>query len=97
VILPLYKNKGDVNDPDDLKVNSAKTNVVIFSLDRNRMADVPQFSFDHKNLELVHDFSYVGIKCMENGKFVKTRKRLIDQAKKAMFSLIKKLENCYYQ
>jgi hypothetical protein len=55
------------------------------------MEDAPQFSFGNENLELVHDFSYLGIQFMENSKFVKTRKRLIDQAK-----IKKKLENCYY-
>jgi hypothetical protein len=40
----------------NLKVNSAKTKVVIFSRDRNRMEDAPQFSFDNENLKLLHDF-----------------------------------------
>jgi hypothetical protein len=62
-------------------VNSAKTKVVIFPKGRNRIDDASQFSFDNKNFELVHSFSDVGIQFMENGKFVRTRKRLIDQAK----------------
>jgi hypothetical protein len=76
-------------------VNSAKTKVAMFSRGRDGIENAPQFSFDKENLELVHDFSYLGIQFMKNGKFAKTRKRLIDQVKKAMFSLIK-LEKCYY-
>ena len=39
---------------------------------------------------MVDDFSYLGVKFNYNGKFNKTKKYLCDQARKAMFSVLKK-------
>ena len=45
---------------------------------------------DYDRLEVVDDFDYLGVRYNFNGKFAKNKKRLIDQARKAMFSLMKK-------
>ena len=41
------------------------------------------------------DFSYLGIKFNYNGKFGKTKKHLVDQARKAMFSLVRKARKLF--
>ena len=41
------------------------------------------------------DFSYLGIKFNYNGKFSKTKKRLVDQARKAMLSLVRKARKIF--
>ena len=41
------------------------------------------------------DFSYLGIKFNYNGKFGKTKKHLVDQARKAMFSLLRKARKLF--
>ena len=71
-----------------LKVNVAKTKVVIFS--KGKSKDTPIFHYDNGMLEVVEDFSYLGVKFNYNGKFCKTKKYLCDQARKAMFALLKK-------
>ena len=45
----------------------------------------------HDHPEVVDDFDYLGVRYNFNGKFAKNKKRLIDQARKAMFSLMRKL------
>ena len=49
----------------------------------------PVFYYNGDTIEIVDDFSYLGIKFNYNGKFGKTKKHLVDQARKAMFSLIR--------
>ena len=44
----------------------------------------------NNHLEVVDDFDYLGVRYNFNGKFAKNKKRLIDQARKALFSLMKK-------
>lgn len=44
----------------------------------------------NNHLEVVDDFDYLGVRYNFNGKFAKNKKRLIDQARKAMFFLMKK-------
>ena len=41
------------------------------------------------------DFSYLGIKFNYNGKYGKTKKHQVDQAKKAMFSLVRKARKLF--
>ena len=40
---------------------------------------------------MVDDFDYIGVRFNFNGKFAKNKKKLSDQARKAMFSLMKKI------
>ena len=74
-----------------LTVNSSKTKVFVFS--RGKCRNIPTFYLDSDELERVDDFSYLGIKFNYNGKFIKTMKYLCGQARKAMFSVLKKSRN----
>lgn len=72
-----------------LKVNAAKTKVVIFSkckINKNRF----EFFYDNVKLDIVDDFSYLGAQFKFNGNFSKTKKHLVDQARKAMFAVVTK-------
>ena len=71
-----------------LEVNIAKTKVVVFS--KGKIRNIPVFTYGGLNLDVVDDFSYLGVKFNYNGKFNKTKKYLCDQARKAMFSVFKK-------
>ncbi len=71
-----------------LQVNTAKTKVVIFS--KGKLRNKPEFFLNGDKLDVVDDFSYLGIKFNFNGKFAKTKKHLVDQARKAIFSVVKK-------
>ena len=77
-----------------LQVNTSKTKVVIFSKGKIRRRK-PVFYYNGDTIEIVDDFSYLGIKFNYNGKFGKTKKHLVDQARKAMFSLIMKARKLF--
>ena len=55
-----------------LQVNTSKTKVVIFSKGKNKQK--PDFYYNGEPIEIVDDFSYLGIKFNHNGKFGKTKK-----------------------
>ena len=47
-------------------------------------------SSNGKKLEILNDFSYLGILFNLNGSFCKAKSRLVEQARRAMFSVIQK-------
>ena len=71
-----------------LSVNTSKTKIVIFS--RGKTRNLPEFSFNNFKLDIVEDFTYLGVQFNYNGKFNKNLKRQCDQARKAMYALITK-------
>ena len=77
-----------------LQVNISKTKVVILSKGKIRRRK-PVFYYNGDTIEIVDDFSYLGIKFNYNGKFGKTKKHLVDQARKATFSLIRKARKLF--
>ena len=72
-----------------LRVNASKTKVVIFSHSKAGR-DKFEFYYDDKKLDIVDDFSYLGVQFNYNGNFSKTKKHLVDQARKAMFAVVSK-------
>ena len=73
-----------------LKVNPNKTKVLVFWKNKRGLQNLPRFYYDHKVLEIVDFFPYLGVRFCYNGKFHLTKAHLIAQAKKAMYSIIKK-------
>ena len=72
----------------DLDVNEDKTKIAIFS--KRKFHSNVVFTYNNKPLEIVEDFPYLGILFNYNGNFSKAKKRLVDQARRAMFSVIQK-------
>ena len=72
-----------------LRVNNAKTKVTIFS---NRKPIVSKYTFicGENELEIVHNFKYLGIVFNFNGSFKLGIEQLKSQASRAMFSLLNK-------
>jgi hypothetical protein len=73
-----------------LQVNPAKTKIVVFCKNVRGIRNAPNFIFEGNMLEVVDSFSYLGVKFSYNGKFTKTKEYLLQQARKAMFSVIVK-------
>ena len=69
-----------------LSVNTDKTKVVIFS--RGKVRNLPVFTYDGKDIEVKDNYSYLGITFNYNGKFKVAVDGLVEQANKAMFSLL---------
>ena len=71
-----------------LELNISKTKVIIFS--RGKVRKHIKFAFDGTELEVVDQYTYLGVTFNYNNTFYKSIARQISQAKKAMFSLITK-------
>ena len=71
-----------------LVINGSKTKVVIFARGKARK-DQGVFMYNGTQLEIVDDYTYLGVIFNYNGSFTKTKKRRVEQASKAMFGLIR--------
>ena len=71
-----------------LIVNTSKTKVVIFSKGKTR--NIPVFTFGANSLEVVDDYTYLGIIFNFNNKFKKAIDKQLSAARRALFVLEKK-------
>jgi hypothetical protein len=71
-----------------LKVNTAKTNVVIFS--KSRQSENIDFIYNNERLTVVDEFQYLGTIFSRKGNFGRSKARLVQQARKAMFYVLRK-------
>ena len=71
-----------------MNVNIDKTKVVVFS--RGKIRNIPVFTLNERNVEVVWDYAYLGVLFNFNNKFQKAQKRLCTAGNRAMFSLLKK-------
>ena len=72
----------------NLKVNIDKTEIVIFS--KGKVRNYPVFKLCSKPVKVVEEYTYLGTVFNFNGRFTKAIKKQVNQARKAMFSLITK-------
>ena len=72
----------------NLEVNASKIKAVIFS--KRKISDKSVFTLNGEMLNVVDDFAYLGIMFMSNGSFSKNRVKLLEQGRKAMFSMLRK-------
>lgn len=80
----------------NLKVNATKTNVVIFS--KSRRTENCHFLYNNERLSVINEFQYLGIVFSRKGTFHVNKARLVQQARKAMFYILRKaIENCFCQ
>ena len=71
-----------------LRVNVNKTKIMVFS--RGKIRKLPKFTYNGEDVEIVHEFQYLGIKLNYNNKFTVAQKNFYDRASKVMFSLLRK-------
>ena len=72
----------------DLKINTSKTKIVIFS--RGTVKKYPKFYIGPEEVDVVSEYTYLGVVFSCNGSFTKACKKQVVQAKKAMFGLLEK-------
>ena len=58
----------------DLEINASKTKIVIFN--KRKITEKPVFTLNNEILNVVDDFTYLGIIFMHNGSFSKNRIKL---------------------
>jgi MarR-like DNA-binding transcriptional regulator SgrR of sgrS sRNA len=71
-----------------LEVNVNKTTTTKISKRKSRSNF--EFKLQHETIEVVDSFSYLGILFKYNGCFSESRKKLVNQAQKSLFSIYKK-------
>ena len=71
-----------------LTVNVDKTKVLIFSKGKTR--NIPAFSLDEQDVEVVWDYAYLGVLFNYNNKFQKAQRKQCTAGNRAMFSLLRK-------
>ncbi len=74
-----------------LKVNVEKTKILIFT--KHKRDYDYEFNLYGTNIEIVSSYSYLGILFNYNGNFTIARKKLSEQAQKALYALYRKLRN----
>ena len=75
----------------NLSLNTGKCKIVIFSRGIDRK--YPDFLIDNNKIEVVRDFTYLGLKLNYNNRFSVAQKDLYDRALRAMYLLMKKATN----
>jgi hypothetical protein len=71
-----------------LKVNSSKSKIIFFS--SGRLPQHINFSYDGNAIEIVNEFTYLGLNFSRTGSSTNAKKVLINKAYKAMYEVIKK-------
>ena len=69
----------------DLKVNTEKTNIVIFS--RGKIRVYPTFKFGEENIHVVEHYTYLGTIMNYNTRYSKAIHKQVTQSNRALFSL----------
>ena len=72
----------------DLKVNTLKTKVVIFS--KGKIRKKPVFKFGNETVQIVDDYVYLGCIFNYNGRYTKAINERVNQGRRAMFGLLSK-------
>ena len=75
----------------NLQVNANKIKVII--LGKRKVRQNIEFYLNDQKLEIVDTFTYLGLLFKYNGCFIETRKKRIEQAHKALFSIYKLIQN----
>ena len=78
-----------------LTLNVDKTKIVIFRNGGN-IKENENWVYDGKEIQIVNQFSYLGMLFNYNGKFNETQKYIADQGRKAYFAILSKLKNHYF-
>ena len=74
-----------------LTVNIEKTKIMVFG--RGRLKDTLAFFYDNKSIEIVKNFKYLGVIFSRGCSFQMQIKHNCEQAKKAMFVLLRKIRS----
>ena len=73
-----------------LNINASKTKALIFGGKHNSKS---KFTIGNKPIETVDSYKYLGTLFSKSGKFLKARKHIMQQAKKALFLFYKRIYN----
>ena len=72
-----------------LEVNVTKTKIVIFRKRSYKLNDNLVFNYNGQNIDIVNEFTYLGIVLTTKGSLCKNKEKLVSQARKAIHSIFK--------
>ena len=75
----------------NLRVNANKTKVMIFS--KRKVRQNIEYYLNGQKQEIIDTFTYLGVLFKYNGCFIETRKKRVEQAHEALFSIYKLIQN----
>ena len=78
-----------------LEANPAKTKVVIFA--KRKVKENPVITYNGEQIVVVDDFVYLGVTFTHNVSFTKHKNHLLEQGRKAMFSVLRKTKKLINQ
>ena len=81
----------DYCDKWRLTVNTSKTKIIIFN-SRGRQKQNTKFTLKGSEIEITNEYKYLGIYFSQSGAFATAKKHIVEQANKAVFSLIKNIK-----
>ena len=90
----LQKNLDNLNEycnNFDLKINTSKTKIFIFS--RGKLKNIPSFKFADIKHDVVNDYNYLGVTFNFNAKFNVAKQSLYQKGCRAMFALLKRIKS----
>ena len=73
-----------------LNINYTKTKVMVFGTNKPSKY---QFYLNEQPLETVSEYKYLGVVFTSSGSFLKCKNHLLEQANKAMFTLLTRINN----
>ena len=73
-----------------LSVNGSKTKVMVFCRSKARLRNLPEFRYGNTVLDIVEEYTYLGVLFYWNGSFNKHKKMLHDKACRAMYAVVQK-------
>ena len=76
----------------EIRSQCAETKIVAFK-NGGTLRNTENWSYNGDDIDIVSEFNYLGVLMGLNGKFLKTRKHVADQGRKALFSILKSQES----
>jgi hypothetical protein len=77
-----------------LSVNTSNTKIVVFRNGGKVNANEKWF-YDNKEIEIVNNFTYLGVILNYNGKYNALQNKLAEQGRKAVFALRRSIKSMY--
>ena len=70
-----------------LTLNCSKTKIVVFNSSKNNLHNY-NFQYNNEKVEVINEYKYLGITFNYNGRFRNCQLQLLEQARRAMYSII---------
>jgi hypothetical protein len=74
-----------------MKINTKKTKIMVFQKHNSKLPNL-NFHIGNENIEITKEYTYLGLKLAQNGKFKAAKQQLSEKALHALFKIHKKVD-----